>query len=196
MSSYFSTLSMKSHKYETTGPFKSMSWKDIINNVDPKDIPSNIVKRDEKSFNSLSNPQKNALRQILAWKKFEKNHPSLNLDLVKKREKFIFEYSGNVDPEEQALIDDEIEQTILPYDKLVQRNDALNDREINPKSMMTTDYEIRHGLLPTAPTTRVKGGKRRRTTRRKQSVRKKKSTSKMSRSKRGKSKRTKRRSKK
>jgi len=191
MSSYFSKLSMKSHKYETAEPFKNMSWKDMINNIDPTDIPSNIVKRDENSFNSLSNPQKNALRQILAWKKFKKNNPSVNLDLVKKRKQFIFEYSGNIDPEAQALIDDEIEKTILPYDKLVQRNDALNDRKITPKSMMSVDYETRHGLLPTAPTTLVKGGKRRRTKRRKQSVRKKKSTSKRRKSKRRKSQRRK-----
>ena len=159
---------MKSHKYETASPFKNMSWEYMINNVDPKDIPSNIAKRDEKSYNALSNPQKAALRRIIAWKKFKKENPSIEFNLVKERQKFINTNKGIISPEVQAVIDEETRKIMHEYE-LENRLRKLNDQAPKPEPGMVTEYRIKNNLLPTAPTNtqtnRTKGGKRRRTKR-------------------------------
>ena len=179
MSSYLSSLSMKSHKYETASPFKNMSWEYMINNVDPKDIPSNIAKRDEKSYNALSNPQKAALRRIIAWKKFKKENPSIEFNLVKERQKFINTNKGIISPEVHSVIDEETRKIMHEYE-LENRLRKLNDQAPKPEPSMVTEYRIKNDLLPNAPITSLRpkgltGGNRRRTKRIKQSASKRKS---------------------
>ena len=164
--SYLSSLSMKSHKYESRNAFKNMTWEDIINNVNPKDISSHIEKRGDP----LNIKQTLALHFIVTLKKLQKKNP--NLDVEEAKQKYIRNKKGIISPEVQSVIDEETRKIMHEYE-LENRLRKLNDQAPKPEPSMVTEYRIKNDLLPNAPTNtntntqtnRAKGGMRRRTKR-------------------------------
>ena len=180
--SYLSSLSMKSHKYESRDAFKNMTWEDIINNVNPEDISSHIEKRGPPLKQPL---QTLALHFIVTLKKLQKKNP--NLDVEAAKQKYIRNKKGIISPEVQSVIDEETRKIMHEYE-LENRLRKLNDQSPKPEPSMVTEYRIKNDLLPNAPTTintqtnRAKGGMRRRTKRNNYTSKKSKSR-KMSKSK-------------
>ena len=155
MSSYFSTMSMKKHKYPTKESVSGMKWSEIIGKIDPKDIPSHI----ESTKGKLNRDQDFALHHLVTLKKMQKEHPSI--DINKYKIKYIKDKAGIVDPEVQKMMDQTAEEIKKEHD-LKNRLRKLDDKQTIPYPPAVADYMVRTNQLPNVPNQLPKGGKTRR----------------------------------
>ena len=155
MSSYFSTISMKKHKYPTKESVSDMKWSEIIGKIDPKDIPSHI----ESTKGKLNRDQDFALHHLVTLKKLQKEHPSI--DINKYKIDYIKKKTGKVDPEVQKMMDQTAEEIKKEHD-LNNRLRKLEDKPTIPYPPAVADYMVRTNQLPSPPKSNVKGGKTRR----------------------------------